>query len=487
MKAVVSASADLATAGRRLDASYHASDGVLAARCVRRWEAGRNSDTQGSRAACEPAGTYRTGGRLQTLADVCVNNGIFIPSRFKRIFVDDPQHGVPYLTGGSILQADPLAGAKHISRRFTSNLEELALRERMILVTCSGTVGNSVYVNGCFGEAVGSPDLLRVVADPAKVPPGYLYAFLTSPMGKALITQQTYGAVVPHVEAHHVVGLPIPRLDRDTEERIHELIEHAAALRTRAGARLEESKRRFQREVLGLDPDLHSWRYGNEHARGIGVAWVQTQRPRLDAFHHIGYAAEPEALLGSRVCLGELVRPYQPPQFKRPYAGNGAMPFLSGIDLYDAYPKPHMYISRRMPNLDRYIVEAGTVVVQRVGQRYGLFGRPTILPRHLDGVAVTEHLMRLHPMAASDRGFIYIWLATDCGRRLLLRQSCGTSMVVLSERSFSEMPVPVAESALRATFERDVAAAHADRDEANNLEEQAQAALREALEIKSGI
>jgi len=54
------------------------------------------------------------------------------------------------------------------------------------------------------------------------------------------------------------------------------------------------------------------------------------------------------------------------------------MPFLSGIDLYDTYPKPHMYISRRMPNLDRYIVEAGTVVVQRVGQRYGLFGRPTI-------------------------------------------------------------------------------------------------------------
>ena len=60
-------------------------------------------------------------------------------------------------------------------------------------------------------------------------------------------------------------------------------------------------------------------------------------------------------------------------------------------------------------------------------------------------------------------------------------------MGVLSERSFSEMSVPVAESALRATFERDVAAAHADRDEANNLEEQAQAALREALEIKSGI
>ena len=48
--------------------------------------------------------------RLDTLAEVCVPDGIFIPGRFKRIYVDDPAHGAPYLTGGSIMQADPLAG-----------------------------------------------------------------------------------------------------------------------------------------------------------------------------------------------------------------------------------------------------------------------------------------------------------------------------------------------------------------------------------------
>jgi len=234
MKAVATNAEQLYEGDCRLDASYHASDGVKALRLIQQWV------DRSSRLAAQATGRLRERAeaysvrRVDTLAEVCRPNSVFIPSRFKRIFVDDPEHGAPYLTGSSIMQADPLGGAKLLSYRFTSNMDELALHKRMILVTCSGTIGNSVYVNENFRGAVGSPDLLRIVADPDKIPPGYLHAFLSSSLGKALIEQKTYGAVVPHIEAHHVTDLPIPRLDSATEERVHELIERAASLRVEA-------------------------------------------------------------------------------------------------------------------------------------------------------------------------------------------------------------------------------------------------------------
>ena len=243
MKAVVTNAEKLYESGRRLDASYHASDGVKALRFIRRW-AGQPARpvAPATRTLHDKSRTTYDTRRLDPLEEVCVVGGIFIPSRFKRIFVNDPEHGAPYLTGGSITQANPLEGAKLLSYRFTRNMDELALHERMILVTCSGTIGNTVYVNADFKGAVGSPDLLRIVADPAKIPPGYLYAFLSSPLGKALIEQRTYGAVVPHIEAHHVVDLPIPRLDPATEQGVHELIEQAAGLRVEATTALTEAQ-----------------------------------------------------------------------------------------------------------------------------------------------------------------------------------------------------------------------------------------------------
>jgi type I restriction enzyme, S subunit len=283
MKVVATAVSDLYAGDCRLDASFHASAGVKALRRLRRW-AGAPAPSPVQRSATRESTVSYGSQRLDRLDEVCKPDGIFIPSRFKRIFVDDPEHGAPYLTGGSIMQAEPLSGAKLLSYKYTANLAELALRERMILVTCSGTIGNSVYVNANFRGAVGSPDLLRIEADIVKIPPGYLYTFLSSPVGKALIEQKTYGAVVPHIEAHHVVDLPIPRLDAAIEARIHALVERAAELRVDANGRLLQARKMLEVEVGFANP-----RKSFDHAFSIGKAKIDTSfGHRLDSFAYVG-------------------------------------------------------------------------------------------------------------------------------------------------------------------------------------------------------
>ena len=99
------------------------------------------------------------------------------------------------------------------------------------------------YVRQDMDGLVGSDDIIRIVADPGRIPSGYLYAWLSSPLARALIEQQTYGAVIPHIEAHHVVDLPVPRLDAAIEQRIHELVERAAAAESKGHSALCQMRR----------------------------------------------------------------------------------------------------------------------------------------------------------------------------------------------------------------------------------------------------
>jgi type I restriction enzyme S subunit len=235
---------------------------------------------------------------------------------------------------------------------------------------------------------------------------------------------------------------------------------------------------------LGINSRDISWNYRNEHAFAIGTTHFNNQFHRLDAFHHVGYVGEAEQYLIKKIPLGELIEAFQPPMFKRPYTDENGIPFLSGIDLYNYYPKPHMFISRKMERLESYIVESGTILVQNVGQRYGLFGRPTIMPKHLSKCAITQHLMRVYPKDALNRGFVFIWLSTEIGRRLLLKNSFGTSMGVLFERSFTEMFCPDCSNDLRHSFEKDLETIVQMRDHANELEDQAQSILASGLELE---
>ena len=450
MKAGTATTSNLHIGDLRLDASYHASSGRQALLAIK-----------------------KSGLRTDRLDHVCLPNGIFIPGRFRRVYVDDPEHGVRWLSPSDMQKAD-LSDLGYVSRKYTPDLDILRIHKEWILLSRSGTIGNLVYVRSDMDGLIGSDDIIRIVPNPQEILPGYLYAVVSSPVMVEIIKQKTYGAVIPHIESHHVVDLPIPRLEPAQEERIHHLIEQAAELRVEANQRLRQAQDRFYRQVLGLDPDQVHWQCRNEHAYAIGLVQFSHSHHRLDGFHHVGFVSEAEQYLGKTVKMGELVTPYQPPLFKRPYTDGNGIPFLSGIDLYDYYPKPHMYISRKMERLDLYIVRKGTILVQNVGQRYGLFGHPTILPKHLDQCSVTQHLMRVYTKNELDRGYIFIWLSSEVGRKLLLKQSFGTSMGVLFERSFNDMVIPDCSTELRHSFESDMQVICNARERANDLEDQAQ-------------
>src|SRR5947209_2466602 len=63
-----------------------------------------------------------------------------LEARFARTYVQDPAHGVPYLTASDMLLAD-LKGLLYLSRRRAPQMERLRIQEGWTLVSRSGTIG----------------------------------------------------------------------------------------------------------------------------------------------------------------------------------------------------------------------------------------------------------------------------------------------------------------------------------------------------------
>lgn len=488
MKAVVTAVNDLYAGDCRLDASYHASDGVRALRRLRRW-AGAPAGEQATGVVSEARAGYAAR-RLDRLDEVCKPGGIFIPSRFKRTFVDDPEHGAPYLTGGSIVQADPLMGVKLLSYRFTSKMNELSLRDRMILVTCSGTIGNSVYVNANFHGAIGSPDLLRIEADADKILPGYLYTVLSSPVGQALIEQKTYGAVVPHIEAHHVMDLPIPRLDAATEERIHALVERAASLRVEAAKLLSEAQSKlFQYVDL---PRLNSRETFTKGCWCFSVPYEQYGEFALTAWTYNPITQRIIRQIKEReyASLQSLTREdgiFYGHQFKRidAYPEMGIM-LLSQGHVFQEHPQGRWISKRSVSDYQDYMVHDGTILVAAQGTmgESELFGHCQFSHMNFEDVMITQHILRIVPDAQEVHpGYLFAFLSSEYGFQLFRGTECGTKLLGFILPLVQRIPVPMVSTNFQDEIGGMVYQAYDNRAEAVDLENQALALLVEALGI----
>lgn len=141
---------------------------------------------------------------------------VFIPPRFKRIYVDQ-EHGTPFLQGTHLPHFKP-ADVKFLSRTAHKDLSPWIIRSGWVLVTCSGTIGRIAIALRQWDGWAASQHILRIVPLANGIcPPGYIYSWLSSPLGQAQF-HNVYGAVVDEITANHVesILIPVPQ----TEEQI---------------------------------------------------------------------------------------------------------------------------------------------------------------------------------------------------------------------------------------------------------------------------
>lgn len=204
----------LATMNNRIDASYHVPivDTIL-------------------------AHLKRYADKVTILGDPSISKEVFLPGRFKRIYVEEGQ-GIAFFGGKQLNELDP-SGKKYLSMVHHSKRikEELALKENMILITRSGTIGKINIVSKHWQNWLANEHVIRIIPSDISIS-GYIYVWLSTDYGHELVKRFTYGAVVDEIDNHHVSKVQIPILkNKDVQARINHLV-------------LEANKKRYEAYLL---------------------------------------------------------------------------------------------------------------------------------------------------------------------------------------------------------------------------------------------
>lgn len=167
------------------------------------------------------------------LADVV--DGYFKPPIFKRLWVDSETHGRLFVSGNDIYRYQP-EERRYVSKR-TPKFEEFILKRGWVAFQAAGQIyglfGRPLYVNGWLEEKFCADDVFRIVPHD-EIDGAYLYLYLKSAVGEALIKRQACGNSIPRVWEPHISGLRVLWPKREVRERYavevisaHEAIESA--------------------------------------------------------------------------------------------------------------------------------------------------------------------------------------------------------------------------------------------------------------------
>lgn len=422
--------------------------------------------------------------RKDSLRDVTLNGmaGIFNGPRFARSYVDDPEYGIPFLGSTDILNAD-LTSLPRLSKTQVAANPRLVVRAGWTLITCSGTIGRMAYARQDMDGMAGSQHFMRVVPDTAKIPRGYLYAYLSSKFGVPLVVGGTYGAIIQHIEPAHIAELPVPRLGATFETKVHDLVERAAQLRSEAAQLLVESTAEL--EKLTRLPHLAV--PASPMPFDTSTVSSSALQTRLDGFFHSRFHTEALIALARTPtkALAELATDIvEPLRFKRVAVDNPAfgVPFFGTSPLFWVDPVPNYFISRKMRNIEQYLVDKRCLLIPRSGQLSGIIGSIVLPYGDVVGGAVSEDAIRVYFASEQDAGFGLVALTSEYGRRQLKARAFGSSIPHLDVRHIGLIRVPDPGPEKRNLLGAKGARVAELRDEACRVEREARAMLEAAIE-----
>lgn len=172
---------------------------------------------------------------VHRLADSLVSNKVFLPGRFKRVYVDEG-HGAKFIGSKQIGELNP-TNTKYLSlNKHEKELQELELKENMVLVSRSGTIGSIKIVPKHWEKWVINEHVIRIIPASNEIA-GYLYAWLDTEYGQVLIKKHTFGAVVDEIDVKQLGEVPIPFVSNDKLTQINDLV-------------LEANKKRYESYIL---------------------------------------------------------------------------------------------------------------------------------------------------------------------------------------------------------------------------------------------
>lgn len=190
---------------------------------------------------------HASGLPILPLGDATLTKAINAVTKFrKRVYV--PKGGIPLLSSKQLFQIDPIE-LKGLARgAHLEDMDEIALKQNFIMVTCSGTNGRVQIIPAYMSGWAASQDAIRVEGVTDELT-GYIFAWLASAYGQTLLLRYQYGSVITHLDRDMLGAVPVPILPDAKRKAIATLVLDANHLRDEAW-NLEQNALKMLREEI---------------------------------------------------------------------------------------------------------------------------------------------------------------------------------------------------------------------------------------------
>lgn len=419
--------------------------------------------------------------KLENFADK-----IFVGARSKRLFTNK-HGGAPYLMPIDLFTFN-LKPRKWV-RKETEDFDNWWVFPPTMLVTQSGNPGRPLLVNSIFEDKVVSPNVIRFVPNKEgedKI--GYIYAYLSSWIGQAILLKDKFGGTVQHIEPYHVGNLPFVCYD-DLVKPVHENIMKAHRLREKAQKLLLQSQSLLY-DKIGLpqinENDVNY--FGNSDGKLVKSFTINSKdlNLRLGASYHLPIIQYIEKILtGLEIEVTKvgqkLEKNFIPPRFKRPYAKkeNGVR-YIKPSDLPTVRNFDIKYLRKTFPDSDLYALIEGDVLVVTDGS----IGVISIVTPSLTGLFGSNNFARLKTTTDLHPGYLLVYLMSPYGQYQLKREIYGGVIDHLIEEHIDEIKIPFPKWEIQKEIGEMVIEAHELKDKAIQIEnEQISNLQNQLLEI----
>lgn len=417
--------------------------------------------------------------RSDLLGKLCLGRGIFRGGIFKKVESKDAAYGRPYVSARDLEQVF-IKPSSYLSYRLGRLLNQLELKERMILVTCSGmNLGSTIWTRADMAGLCASGDLIRIEIDEKNVPAGYVYAFLAGRFGRAAIRRNIYGGNIKHIDPSHIQFLRIPRLSYEMESEVNTLVQEASALRTKAADTFRKVQKVFDGVRQERSVESSTPRVMMISARGM--------QERLDAHHYDPSAQSIRAQISksAHVKLGDICRRiFLPGIFKRIHIEDEQLgaPYYTGASLFRLDPRPKGVLSRRTSLFKDVQLEEGMILIQAFGQEGGLTGRAMWVNKHFHGATTTHMLARLLIDDRQLAFYVFGFLQSQIAYTQIATLPYGGSIPHLDESGLSTILMPLFSGEENAAIGTAVAEAISAQETALTLDRKARHLVEHAIE-----
>lgn len=141
---------------------------------------------------------------------------IFVGGRGKRNYVDN---GITFLSSSDMMLFNPVRNSKKVSFN-TPGLNSMKVEKFDILISRSGTVGNTIIVGDSLKNVAVSEHALRLKINSEAISPSYVFAFLNTNIGKRAMEASAFGSVIITLNEELIGDIDIPIFEKSIQNNI---------------------------------------------------------------------------------------------------------------------------------------------------------------------------------------------------------------------------------------------------------------------------